>query len=390
MSSHPDVSPASQQLNQRPRETPASLGFRWPAEWEPHAATWLSWPHNVETWPGCLAKAERAFAEIVRALLPHEAVQVAAGDGALEARARRVLAEAGVDPAAGHGVRFHPIATDDAWMRDHGPTFLVRDADGQRELALVDFGFDAWGGKYPPWDRDAAVPEAVARRLGVRRFAPGGVLEGGAIDGNGAGTVLTTESCLLHANRGARTREQVEALLAETLAARQVVWLGDGIAGDDTDGHVDDFARFVSADTVVVVRPDDDAHPDAAALADAHARLRRARDADDKPLRVATLPAPPPVRGPDGAPLPASYANFYLANGVCLVPVFAAAEDARALATLAGLLPGREIVPIDARVLVVGLGAVHCLTQQQPAQGVPPQPGGIPSSTDFFPSIPGG
>jgi agmatine deiminase len=357
------VSPASQQLNQRPR----SLGFRWPAEWEPHAATWLSWPHNVETWPGRLAEAERAFVEMVRALLLHETVQVAAGDAALEARARRVLAEAGVDPAAGHGVHFHPIPTDDAWVRDHGPTFVVRDADGLRELAVVDFGFDAWGGKYPPWDRDAAVPEAVARRLGVRRFVPGGVLEGGAIDGNGVGTVLTTESCLLHANRGGRTREQVETLLAEYLAARHVVWLGEGIAGDDTDGHVDDFARFVAADTVVVVQPDDDAHPDAAALADARARLDAARDADGKPLCVATLPAPPPVRGPGGAPLPASYANFYLANGVCLAPVFAVPEDERALATLAELLPGREIVPVDARALVVGLGAIHCLTQQQPA-----------------------
>lgn len=351
------------------QETPAELGFRWPAEWEPHAATWLAWPHNRETWPGCLDEAERGFVAMVRALEPHELVCVNVGDAALEARARRVLTAGGVDPAgsgAGHGVVFHRIPTDDAWIRDHGPSFVVRDLDGVRETALVDFGFDAWGGKYPPWDHDAAVPEGMARGLRMRRFVAPGVLEGGSIDGNGAGTVITTEECLLHENRGGRTREQMEALLAAYLGTRRVIWLGRGIAGDDTDGHVDDVARFVAEDTVVTVVPADARHPDAPALLENERRLRAARSADGKPLRIATLPVAPVQRSPAGEPLPASYANFYLANGICLVPTFRAPEDARALSILAELLPGRHVVGIDARTLVMGLGAVHCLTQQQP------------------------
>ena len=348
-------------------ETPAALGFRWPAEWEAHAATWLSWPHNPETWPGCLDEAQAAFVAMVRALHEHEAVHVNVGDAALEERARRALRAGGVGPAAGHGVVFHRIATDDAWVRDHGPTFVVREAGGPRELAVLDLGFDAWGGKYPPWERDRAVPAAIARALGLRCFASEGVLEGGSIDGDGRGTILTTEECLLHPNRGGRTREAAERLLREQLGARQVIWLGRGIAGDDTDGHVDDITRFVAPGTVVTVLPDDDAHPDADALRENHRRLRAARDAEGKPFALATLPAAPQLSSPAGDPLPASYANFYLANGTCLVPVFAGPDDGRALAILAELLPGREIVGIDARVLVRGLGAVHCLTQQQPA-----------------------
>ncbi len=346
-------------------ETPAAQGYRWPAEWEPHEATWLAWPHDRETWPGCLEAAERAFVAMARVLAPNERVCINVGDAALEARARRALTEGGVDPAAGRGVVFHRIPSDDAWIRDHGPSFLVREREGLREHALLDTGFDAWGGKYPPWDQDAAVPEAMARTLGLPRFSVPGVLEGGSIDGNGAGTILTTEECLLHENRGGRTREACEALLADWFGARQVVWLGRGIAGDDTDGHVDDVTRFVAEDTVVTVLPEDDTHPDAPALRENERRLRAARCAEGKPLRVVPLPAAPILHGPEG-PLPASYANFYLANGVCLVPTFAAPSDARALDVLAELLPGRDVVGIDARTLVVGLGAVHCLTQQQP------------------------
>lgn len=346
-----------------------ALTVRWPAEFERHAATWLAWPHNRETWPGCLDDVERDFAAMVRALVPHERVCVNVGDAALEARAQRVLRDAGVDPGADHGVVFHRIPSDDAWIRDHGPTFVWyrgEEAEEGEELVLVDFGFDAWGGKYPPWDRDAAVPAAMARLLGLRRIVVPGVLEGGAVDGNGAGTLLTSEECLLHPNRGGRSREACEALLGEHLGARRVIWLGRGIAGDDTDGHVDDVARFVTPDTVVIVVPADD-HPDAPALRDDERRLRVARDADGKALHVVPLPAPPIQRGPDGAPLPASYANFYLANDVCLVPFFSAPSDARARDILAELLPDRTVIGIDSRRLVVGLGALHCLTQQQPA-----------------------
>jgi agmatine deiminase len=301
---------------------------------------------------------------------------------------RRRLEAGGV--ATGR-VGFFAFPTDDAWVRDHGPVFLVRDSpirdperrdperrdpegrdrEGQRERALVDFGFDAWGGKYPPWDRDDAIPRQVAEALALPRFAADFVLEGGSVDGDGAGTVLTTESCLLHPNRGAgRTRETMEQRLHEYLGAEQVLWLGDGIAGDDTDGHVDDVTRFVAPGTVVTALESDASDPNHAPLAENLRRLRRLRDARGKPLAVATLPMPPPLYS-GGERLPASYANFYLANRVALIPVFGAPADERALAVLAEILPGREIVPIAARDLVHGLGAVHCLTQQEPAANCP-------------------
>jgi agmatine deiminase len=343
------------------RGTPREEGFRWPAEWERHRATWLAWPHNEETWPrGRLRGAEDAYVEMVRALHGQETVCITLADATAEERVRGRLARAGVDG----GIEYHRWSTDDAWIRDHGPIFL-RGPSG--ESALVDFGFDAWGRKYPPWDRDDAVPRAVAAARGVRRFEAGFVLEGGSVDGDGAGTVLTTESCLLHPNREAgRTREGMEARLRDFLGAERVLWLGDGIAGDDTDGHVDDIARFVGEATVVAVAEPDASDPNHAPLAENLRRLRAMRDARGRSLAVLELPMPPPLEV-DGARCPASYANFYLANGRALVPVFGAPSDARALAVLRECLPGREVVPIPARDLVVGLGAVHCLTQQEPA-----------------------
>lgn len=324
--------------------TPAARGFRWPAEWEEHAGTWLTWPHNPDTWPGRLAAARDAFAAIVRALHERETVNLLVGDPELEDAARVTLSDAGVDTAR---VRFHRIATDDGWMRDCGPLFLVDDA-GSR--LAVDFGFDAWGGKYPPWDRDAAAGAAVAQAAGVERRACATVLEGGAIDGDGRGTVLTTGRCLLDPARGpGRTRESLERLLADQLAARRVIWLGGEIEGDDTDGHVDQLARFVAPGRVVAV-------PQPATLAP----LRAAG------FDVVELPAAPAVRV-DGAAIPASYANFYLANGVVLVPTFGVREDARALALLGELLVERRVVPIPCSALAVGLGAIHCVTQQEPA-----------------------
>ena len=338
-------------------------GFRWPAEWERHAATWLSWPHNPDTWPGCLAEAEDAFVAMARALHGREGLRVTVQDEAEGERVRARLAKEGVTEE----LELLPIPTDDAWVRDHGPVFVVRPG----ELAVADFGFDAWGGKYPPWDRDAAGPRRVAAARGLRRFEAGFVLEGGSVDGDGEGTVLTTEQCLLNPNRRApgeapRTRAAMEARLADWLGAERVLWLGGGIEGDDTDGHVDDVARFVAPGVVVAAEQRDPADPDHAPLAANLERLRGMRDARGRRLEVVPLPMPPRVEAA-GARCPASYANFYLANEVALVPVFDAAQDARALAILRELLPGREVVGIPARTLVVGLGAVHCLTQQEPA-----------------------
>jgi len=333
------------------------LAIRWPAEWEPHQATWLTWPHNEETWPGRLERVESAFVAMVAALAGREAVFVNVQDAAAAARVRGLL-----EPAAGE-VRLFAIPSDDAWVRDHGPLFVWRDG----ALEVVDFDFDAWGGKYPPWDRDAEVARACARALGVPSRRPGFVLEAGSIDGDGAGRILTTEACLLAKNRSRpdapRTRAGVEAVLARELGAREVIWLGEGIAGDDTDGHVDDFARFVAPGCAVCALEEDARDENFSPLQEALKRLQGVPG-----LEVVPLPMPPALVE-DGVRRPASYANFYLANGACLVPTFEAPADERAMRVLEDCLPGREIVPIPARDLVFGLGGVHCLTQQVPARG---------------------
>jgi len=347
-----------------PQDTPAARGYRWPAEWEPHAATWLSWPKNADTWPGRLERAIEGFVGIVRALHFFERVNLLVDSAGAEQAARARLVAGGVPPEA--DVRFVLAPTNDAWLRDYGPIFVVRGEGAQRERALVDFGYNAWGGKYPPFDLDDAIPAELARRLALPRFAADFVLEGGSIDGNGRGTLLTTETCLLHPNRGSgRTREQMEERLAAWLGVTQVLWLGEGIAGDDTDGHVDDIARFVDAGTLVAAVEDDPHDVNAAPLAANLRRLRGMRDAAGKPLAIATLPMPPAL-SIAGQRCPASYANFYLANGVALVPTFGAASDARALAVLRELLPGREVIGVRCEELVYGLGAIHCLSQQEP------------------------
>jgi agmatine deiminase len=343
-------------------ESPAAQGYRWPAEWERHRATWLSWPHSRDTWPDCLDAAVASFVAVVGALAPRETVEIGVGDAALEARARDALRRGGVDPD--RNVRFHRYPTTDAWARDHGPIFVVRD-DGAR--ALCDFRFDNWGRKYPGFELDDAVPGHVARILGLPRFACDLVLEGGGIDGDGLGTVLTTESCLLNPNRGpGRTRERLEQVLADFLGARRVLWLAEGIEGDDTDGHVDDVARFVAPGVVVAAACPDPADPNHAPLAENRRRLARMTDARGAGLTVVELPMPPRLEH-GGRRSPASYANFYLANGVALVPTFGAPSDVRALAALRELLAGRDVVGIPCAELVSGFGAIHCVTQQEPA-----------------------
>ena len=329
-----------------------------PAEWERHAATWLSWPHNRDSWPGQFEPIPAIWAELVRVLCETEAVHILAGGQAVMEDARR---------SVGHlpNVRLHDIPTNDAWMRDHGPTFLVSSSGAPP--ALIHWAYNAWGGKYPPFDKDQQVPRLIAEWLGFRRFEPGIILEGGAIDVNGSGSVLTTEQCLLNANRNAGLApEEVERYLADYCAAPHVIWLGGGIVGDDTDGHIDELARFVSQRTVLAAVEDDPADPNHEPLRDNLSRLRLARDEQGRALEIVTLPMPRPVYFGEHR-LPASYMNFYIANGVVVVPQFGDPVDALARDTLAELFPGRRVRGLRAVELAWGLGAFHCITQQQPA-----------------------
>ncbi|HEU4681354.1 MAG TPA: agmatine deiminase family protein [Gemmatimonadales bacterium] len=343
--------------------TPAELGYRMPAEWEPHRGTWLSWPHKEASWPGKFDPVPAIFARMVRHLADNEEVHINVAGPPMEQEVRRLLADSG----AGSGnVFFHYIPTNDAWCRDHGPMFLNAEEDGRTSQAIVDWKFNAWGGKYPPYDLDDVVPTRVAEELGVPAFHPGIVMEGGAIDVNGRGTLLTTEACLLNPNRNPQLeRGEIEQYLRSYLGVSQILWLGEGIVGDDTDGHVDDLTRFVDATTVVTVLEDDPADENYEPL---HANLERLRGMTDqagRPLNIVPLPMPRPLWH-DGRRLPASYANFYIANGILLLPTYDPEPDEQARGVLQNLFPDREVIGIDCTDLVWGLGAFHCVTQQWP------------------------
>jgi agmatine deiminase len=347
-------------------QLPAALGYRMPAEWEPHEATWIAWPHNRHDWPGKFPAVPWAYAEIVRHLHQSEPVHVLVNDERAERRARAALDRAGVDPAR---VRFFRFPTDRVWTRDYGPIF-VTGPDGT--VGVTDWMFNAWA-KYPNWQRDNAVPLQVhlaqggpywQARVGERPV----VLEGGSIDVNGQGLLLTTEECLLspvQARNPGLSRAEVEKVLGDYLGVKKVLWLNRGIAGDDTHGHVDDLARFVGPRTVVTAVEESPADANHVPLQENLERLRGLTDLDGRPLEVVPLPMPAPVAF-EGQRLPASYANFYVANDRVLVPTFNDPNDRRALGILADLFPGRTVVGIHAVDLVWGLGTLHCLTQQQP------------------------
>ena len=335
-----------------------------PAEWEPHRGTWLSWPHKEASWPGKFSPVPRRFAAMVRLLADHEEVHINVAGPAMEAGVRSLLADEGADTG---NVCFHHNPTNDAWCRDHGPIFIQRDHAGRREQAVVDWGYNAWGGKYPPYDLDDVVPTRIAAELALPVFKPGIVMEGGSIDVNGRGALLTTEACLLNPNRNPQLdRAGIERHLRDFLGVSTILWLGDGIAGDDTDGHVDDLTRFVDPTTVVTVVEDDPTDENYEPLQENLERLMSMADQDGHPLRVVTLPMPRPLYH-EGQRLPASYANFYIANGLVLLPTYDPPRDEEALATVRELFPGREVVGIDCTDLVWGLGAFHCVTQQWPA-----------------------
>ena len=343
-----------------PTETPAALGYRMPAEWEPHAATWLSWPRREGiSFPDSFDRVMPVLRAMVAALIESEQVCINVCNAAHEAEARQVL----------HGlpmerISFYPIPTNEPWCRDHGPIFLTRDLDPK--LAIVDWDYNAWGNKYPPFILDEVVPTRVADILKLPVFYPRMILEGGSIEVNGAGALLTTESCLLNPNRNPRlSRGEIEQRLRDYLSVREIFWLGDGIAGDDTDGHIDDLTRFVSEYTVVTVVEEDRDDENYDPLQENLARLRKLR-INNREIDIVTLPMPEKIVR-EGLRLPASYANFYIANSCVLVPTFADPADEPALSILRNLFPDRHIIGIDCRELIWGLGTFHCLTQQQPA-----------------------
>lgn len=347
--------------------TPRQLGYTFPAEWEPHDATWFSWPRPEGiSFPGKYHTVPENLARIFRVIAPRETVRINVPNENYERIVRQQLREHGCPLG---NVEFFHIRTNENWCRDHGPAFLLkRSRRGKARLAVVDWGFNAWGGKYPPYDDDDQVPTRIARALGIRPvFNPGIVMEGGAVDFNGAGTVLTTTDCLLNKNRNpGLSKADIERFLLDYYGQRHVCWLTGGIAGDDTDGHVDDLARFISPTKVVIgIEPDpkDENHR---VLRSARRQLDKLRDQDGRPFEIVEIPMPRPVEHA-GHRLPATYVNFYFVNGALLVPTYRdRRNDRRAIETLQQHLPNHEVIGVDCTELVWGLGAIHCLSQQQP------------------------
>ncbi|MEW6322801.1 MAG: agmatine deiminase family protein [Acidobacteriota bacterium] len=347
--------------------TPASHGFSFPPEWRRHRATWISWPRPEGiSFPDRYHESIVDVLRVIGAIAAFEPVHLNVPNGNYERLVRALVGAAGIPPRR---VRVHHIPTNECWTRDHGPAFVLRRRRGRTEAAVVDWGFNAWGGKYPPYDADDAVPTRVAEALGLPVFDAGGiVMEGGAIDVNGAGTLLTTTSCLLNPNRNpGLSKKQIETYLKDYYGQSHVVWLGDGIAGDDTDGHVDDLARFLDERTIAVGVEDNRRDANYHVLREARQALGRARDQAGRPFDIVELPMPRPIVHARQR-LPATYLNFYFVNQALLVPTFGQRDrDRRALAVLRRRLPDRAVVGVDCRALIWGLGAIHCLTQQQPA-----------------------
>ncbi len=337
-----------------------------PAEWEPHLATYLVWPHNLDTWPGKFAPVQPAYAKMAAAIVEFEPIRVLV-KSADEIEPVRALIRTAVSSAdLMNRVELIVEPTNDSWIRDHGPIFVNRiSGDGPEQIAL-DWIFNSWGEKYGAYDLDDAIPRKLGARYGFEVVQPGMVLEGGSIEVNGEGLLLTTEACLLNKNRNPHlSQAAIEECLMTYLGVTHVLWLGDGIVGDDTDGHIDDLARFVTPHTIVTVIEDDPADANHHVLQENLKRLHAMRDEHRRPFRIETLPMPAPVVH-DGTRLPASYANFYIANGGVIMPTFDCDADAIAMQTLRHLFPSRRVVGVPSVDLVWGLGAMHCLTQQHP------------------------
>lgn len=345
---------------------PAQLGYSMPAEWHPHHSTWLVWPKNPLTWPDRVLEVQELFLEMMTLLAPRERVDLLVDDQQTADTVSGKLQERNV---AVDQISFHLIPTVDSWIRDYGPNFLLRHARGKVELAFNHWGFNAWGNKYEDLKIDAAIPERLEPILKIPRFAPELVLEGGAIEVNGEGICLTTEECLLGPSRNpGRSKSEIEQILRNYLGIEQILWLRAGIAGDDTDGHVDNLARFVNPRTLVCSLEENPSDENHRPLQENYQRLQAWLDSRGSPLEVVPLPVPSGVHNTEGR-LPASYTNFYIANELVLYPTFGHENDKRAGEILQKLFPTRKVIDLDCRAAVWGLGALHCLTQQQPATG---------------------
>jgi len=343
--------------------SPRRAGYRFPAEWEKHEATWLTWPHKEASWPGKIDSIYKPYCEFIKVVAEGEKVRINVNDEATKAFAIGKLEEAGADMGQ---IEFYFNPSNDAWCRDHGPAFLINPAAGHKKV-IVDWGYNAWGDKYPPYELDDVIPTLIGDHFDLPVFEPGIVMEGGSVEFNGAGTILTSRSCLLNENRNPHlNQEQIEAYLKECYGALQVLWVSDGIVGDDTDGHIDDTVRFVNPNTVLTVVETNPLDENYQLLQENLAELKAMRLINGMPLNIIELPMPSAVIYEDTR-LPASYANFYIANAAVVVPTFRDANDERALEIISSVFPDRKVIGIDSTDIIWGLGSFHCLSQQEPA-----------------------
>ncbi|MCF3109516.1 agmatine deiminase family protein [Niabella sp. CC-SYL272] len=350
-------------MNTTAEATPKELGYYFPAEWHPHDATWLSWPHKEASWPDKIQTIYPYYARFVKELAKGERVCINVGDNAMKAAATSHLETAGVDMEK---VTFYDHPTNDAWCRDHGPAFLINPGASVKKV-IVDWGYNAWGGKYPPFDLDDVIPTKIGAHYNIPVFHPGIVMEGGSVEFNGSGTILTSTACLLNENRNPHlNQEQIETYLYNYYGAEQVLWVEEGIVGDDTDGHIDDTIRFVNEDTVLAVVEEDKNDENHLLLQQNLEQLKAMRLLNGKQLNIIELPMPEAVIWEDQR-LPASYANFYIANQAVIVPTFRSKYDDKALRIIEAAFPDRKIVGIDSTEIIWGLGSFHCLSQQEPA-----------------------
>jgi len=350
-------------------QTPKDLGYFFPAEFAPQHAMWLSWIHKEASWPGKIETVYKPYCEFIRLVAQHQKVCINVADEKMKASAIAQLQADGTQLSTNIEFYFNP--TNDAWCRDHGPAFLVQKSYNRNqntEKAIVDWGYNAWGNKYPPFDLDDVIPTLIGGQLGLQVFNPGIVMEGGSVEFNGEGTLLTTTSCLLNKNRNPHlSQKQIEQYLIDYYGVEHILWLGDGILGDDTDGHIDDITRFVNKDTVVTVIEQSKSDENYLPLQENLKLLQKMRLENGKHLNIIELPMPKAVVY-DGQRLPASYANFYISNEYVVVPVFRdKVNDEKALEILQNCFATRKVVGIDSTDLIWGLGSFHCLSQQEPA-----------------------